>query len=118
MTAYNAAAFLCDLILSVFFAFLVYKLIAPSLRGLLEKIIRLPEGTAFYMRALALVLTFLALSKALVGIHEKPEDHAIEYVWAVAGHLSDVLESAFMVLLVYVVVVTVLVVVLRSKNGQ
>jgi hypothetical protein len=53
-----------------------------------------------------------------VGIHEKPEAHAIEYVWAVAAHLSDVFQDTLMVLLAYVLVVTVLVVVLRFKNGQ
>ena len=118
MPAYNAAAFLSDLILSLVVVVLIYTLIAPSLRGLLEKVIRLPEGTAFYMRALGLVLACLALSRTIVGIQQKPEAHAIEYVWAVAAHLSEVFQDTLMVLLAYVLVVTILVVVLRFKNGQ
>jgi len=118
MPSHNTLAFFCDLVLSVGVVFLVYKLIAPSLRELLDKIIRMPEGTAFYLRALALVLVCLALSKVIVGIHLKADAHVIEYVWAVASHLSDVLENVFTALLAFVVVVTVLVVVLRPKNGQ
>jgi hypothetical protein len=118
MPSHNTLAFLCDLILSVGVVLLVYKLLAPSLRELLDKIIRIPEGTAFYMRALALVLVCLALSKVIVGINLKSDAHAIEYVWTVGSHLSDVLENVFTTLLAFVVVVTVLVVVLRPKNGQ
>jgi len=118
MPSHNAIAFLCDLVLSVGVVFLVYKLIAPSLRELLDKIIRMPEGTAFYLRALSLVLFCLALSKVITGVNLKSDAHAIEYVWAVGSHLSDVLDSLFMTLLAFVVVVTILVVVLRSKNGQ
>jgi hypothetical protein len=118
MPTYNTVAFLCDLILSLLVVVLIYRLIAPSLRELLDRIVRLPEGTTFYIRVLGLVLACLALSRTIVGIHEKPEAHAIEYAWAVAAHLSDVFQDALMVLLAYVLVVTILVVVLRFKNGQ
>jgi hypothetical protein len=118
MFSHNSLAFVCDLLLSVGIVFLVYKLIASSLRELLDKIIRIPEGTTFYLRALALVLICLALSKVVVGISLKSDAHVIEYVWAVGSHLSDVLENVFTTLLAFVVVVTVLVVVLRPKNGQ
>ena len=99
-------------------ALLVYRLIGPSLRGLLDKTIRIPEGAAFYMRALVLILFCLALSKVVTGVQLKPDAHAIEYVWAVGSHLSDVLESVFGALLAYVAFVTILVVVLRPKNEQ
>jgi len=118
MLSHNFLAFLCDLILSIAIAFLVYRLIAPSLRELLDKIVRLPEGTTFYLRAFGLVLFCVALSKVITGIRLKSDAHAIEYVWAVGSQLSDVLDNVFVALLAFVVVVTVLVVILRPKNGQ
>ncbi len=118
MTNYNGLASFFDLVLSLSLSLLIYRLIGASLRELLDRVIRMPEGTAFYMRALILILFCLALSKAVVGIQLKPEAHGIEYVWAVGSHLSEALESAFTVLLAYAALVTILVVVLRSKDGQ
>ncbi len=118
MSDHNTAAFIFDLFLSLGIVLAVYKLIANSLKGLLDGVIRMPEGTTFYMRALLLVLLCAALSKTIAGIHEKPEAHAIEYVWAVAGHLSDVLESICLTVLAYVAFLTVLVAVLKRQNEQ
>ena len=118
MPAYNAIAFLFDLCLSAGIVFLVYKLIGKSLRELLDKVIRIPEGTTFYLRALAVILLCVALSKVLTGVHQKPDAQFMEYVWAVAGDISGVLENLFGALLAYVAIVTVLVVVLRPKNEQ
>jgi hypothetical protein len=42
----------------------------------------------------------------------------MEYVWAAAGHLSEVFESLAINLLIYVALITVLVVVLKPKNGK
>ena len=115
MPAYNAAAFLLDVLLSVGIVVLIYKSISQSLRGLLDKVIRMPEGTSFYMRALVLVLLCIVLSKVVTGIHLKPEAHFMEYVWALANDISGVFESLFATLLVYVGVVTLLVVVLKPR---
>jgi len=118
MPAYNAIAFLFDLLISVGIVALIYKSIAPRLRELLDKVIRLPEGTAFYMRALVLALLCTVLSKVVTGIQLKPEDHFMEYVWAVGRDISGVFDNLFAMLLVYVGVVTILVVVLKPRNDK
>ncbi len=116
MPAYNAVAFLFDLLISVGIVLLIYTLLGKSLRELLDKVIRLPAGTTFYMRALVVVLLFGALTKVISGIHQKPSDHFIEYVWAVTRDVSNVFDSLILILMIYVAIVTILVVVLKPKN--
>ena len=116
MPAYNAAAFLFDLVISVGIILIIYKLLAKSLQELLDKVIRMPAGTAFYMRAFLLVLFCAALSKVVSGVHQKPDAHFMEYVWAVATDISGVFDNLILIILAYVAVVTILVVVLRPKN--
>lgn len=70
------------------------------------------------MRALILILLCAALSKILNGVHQKPDAHFIEYVWAVAGDISNVFDNVFGILLGYTTIVTILVVVLKPKNEQ
>jgi len=118
MPTYNAAAFAADVLLGIGVALVVYSLLAASLRRLLDAIIALPDGTAFYLRALALILVCVALNKVIVGVHMKPDAHFMEYVWAVAGDLSGVFNNLFVVLLVYLGLITVLVAVLKPKNGR
>ncbi len=116
MPAYNAVTFLFDLLISLGIVLLLYTLLGRSLRELLDKTIRLPAGSTFYMRALAAILFCGALAKVISGIHQKPEDHFMEYVWAVAHHTSDLFDNLVVILLVYVGIVTILVVVLKPKN--
>ncbi|HEV2196339.1 MAG TPA: hypothetical protein VGR55_12220 [Candidatus Acidoferrum sp.] len=118
MPAYNAVAFFFDVAISVGIVLALYALLGKSLRELLDKTVRLPAGSSFYMRALILILLCTALSKVINGIHQKPDAHFMEYVWAVAGDISNVFENVFGVLLAYVAIVTILVVVLKPKNGQ
>lgn len=118
MPAYNAVAFFFDVVISVGIALALYTLIGKSLRELLDKTIRLPAGSNFYMRALILILLCAALSKILNGVHQKPDAHFIEYVWAVAGDISNVFDNVFGILLGYTTIVTILVVVLKPKNEQ
>ena len=116
MPAYNAVAFLFDLLISVGIVLLLYTLLGRSLRELLDKTIRLPAGSTFYMRALVVVLLCGALTKVISGIHQKPDDHFMEYVWAVARDISNVFDNLIVILLVYVGIVTILVVVLKPRN--
>lgn len=116
MPAYNAVAFLFDLLISVGIALLLYILLGKSLRELLDKTMRLPAGSAFYLRALILIMLCGALSKVISGVHQKPDDHFMEYVWAVARDISNVFDILIMILLVYVAIATILVVVLKPKN--
>jgi hypothetical protein len=116
MLAFNTIAFFFDVVISVGIVLALYTLLGKSLQELLDKVIRLPAASVFYMRALILVLLCGALSKVLSGIHQKPDDHFIEYVWAVARDISNVFDNLFVILLIYVAIVTVLVVVLKPKN--
>lgn len=118
MPAYNAVAFLFDVVISVGIVLALYTLLEKSLRELLDKTIRLPAGSVFYMRALILILLCAALTKVINGVHQKPDAHFMEYVWAVAGDISNVFDNVFGVLLAYVAIVTILVVVLKPKNEQ
>lgn len=118
MPAYNAAAFLLGLCISVGLVLILYTLLGKSLRELLDRVIRLPAGTTFYVRALVLILLCGALSKVISGVHQKPEAHFMEYVWSVASDMSGVFDNLFGILIAYVAIVTVLVVVLRPKNEQ
>lgn len=118
MPAYNAAAFLFDMLISVGIVLALYSLLGKNLRELLDKVIRLPAGSTFYMRALVLMLLCGAFSKVISGVHQKPDAHFMEYVWAVAADMSGVFDNMLLILLAYVAIVTVLVVVLRPKNEQ
>ena len=116
MPAYNAVAFLFDIVIAVGLVLILYTLLGKNLRELLDKVIRLPAGSTFYMRALVLILLCGAVSKVISGVHQKADAHFMEYVWAVAGDISNVFDNLFVILLAYVAIVTVLVVVLRPKN--
>jgi small basic protein len=116
MPIYNAVAFFFDVVISLGIVLLFYALLGKSLRELLDKTIRLPAGSTFYMRALVVVLLCGALTKVIGGIHLKPEEHFMEYVWAVARDISNVFDNLIVILLVYVGIVTILVVVLKPKN--
>jgi hypothetical protein len=118
MPAYNAAAFVFDVCIGIGVALVVYALLRGSLRKLLDRVIDVPEGTKFYLRALVLILLSVALNKVIVGVHLKPDAHFMEYVWAVASDMSGIFENLFVVLLVYLGLITVLVVVLKPKNAK
>jgi hypothetical protein len=118
MPVYNAVAFVFDLILGVGIALIVYALLRSNLQRLLDNVIVVPDGTKFYLRSLLLILLSLALAKVIVGVHMKPEAHFIEYVWAVASDLSGVFDNLFVALLIYLGLITVLILVLRSKNAK
>jgi hypothetical protein len=116
--AYNAAAFAFDVCIGIGVALVVYVLLQSSLRKLLDRVIDVPDGTRFYLRALLLILLSVALNKVITGVHMKPDAHFMEYVWAVASDISGVFGNLFVVLLVYLGLMTVLVVVLKPKNAK
>lgn len=118
MPTHNAVAFACDFVIGVGIALIIYGLLRNNLRQLLNNVIAIPEGTGFYLRAFVLILLCVALAKVITGIHMKPDARFMEYVWAVASDISGVFENLFVVLLVYLGLITVLVVVLRPKNGK
>jgi len=118
MPVCNAAAFASGLIIGIGIALIVYALLSGSLRKLLDSVIDIPAGRDFYLRALGLILVLVALAGTISNARQKPDAHFIEYVWAIAGELSGVFQNLFVVLLVYAGLITVLVAVLRPKNGK
>ena len=111
-------AFCISFVIVIALAFLVDRLIRPSLRKLLEELTALPPATDFYLRSFAIVIFFMALSTAIGSTHSElnPGAHFMEYVWSIAGDLKDVLQGIFGVLLGYVAMITILVATLRRRQ--
>ncbi|MGO9865486.1 MAG: hypothetical protein ACLPLR_17900 [Terriglobales bacterium] len=113
----HSISFLVTLVISIFIVLLIDRILRPGLRGLLEEIVALPAATEFYLRAFAVVLVFVAIG-AMLGSSFDLKDGArfMEYVWAVAAGLKDVFQNLFIVLLIYVGLITVLIAALRRKQ--
>lgn len=119
MPAYKTIAILIDYALALGLVILIYRLLRNSLREALDQVVRLPAATTFYLRVLSLTLIFLALSKVIGSRFDlKPEAHFMEYVWEVAGDMGGIFENIAWNLLAYLTLVTILVAVLRYKNGK
>lgn len=112
----NLVCFGVTLALSVSVAILVLFPVWRSLASLLDDLLRLPAGTSFYMRVLAIVVTIAGLSGAL-GTYDLKKDAAfMQYVWRVAGGLSSTFSDMSIVLAEYLLLVTVLVAALRRRH--
>jgi hypothetical protein len=114
----RAIAFCVSFVIVVAVAFLVDRLIRPSLQKLLEEITALPAATEFYLRSFVIVIFFMALATTIGSVHSdlNPGAHFMEYVWSVASDLKDVLQGIFGILLGYVAMITVLVAALRRRQ--
>ena len=117
MLAYSITAWIVDILIAIGLVLLVYATLRRHLRAVLDQTVAIPEASIFYERVLAIVLVFLALKQVVGGVRVQ-EGAFMEYVWAVAGDLSKVFESTYIVLLVYAGLVTVLVAALRPKHVQ
>lgn len=105
--------------ISIGTALVVYALVRNSLCGVLDKVVKLPSGTTFYLRLFWIGLVFIALSSALDTEFDLEADAAfMEYVWKVADGLSSVFGITCLFLVGYLVLVTVLVAVLRYRHDQ
>lgn len=112
----NIVCFAITLVVCVGVALLVLLLIWRSLAGLLNELLKLPPATMFYLRVLAIVMTFGAVSGALGKYDLKKEAVFIEYVWRLAEGLSAALTNMSLYLAEYLLLVTVLVAVLRRRH--
>jgi len=110
--------FVISFLVALVVVFLVDRLLRPSLRQLLEEITGLPAATEFYLRSLVIVLVFVAVSACVGSVHTdiKPGARFMEYVWAEASDLQNVLQGIFGVLLGYVALITILVAALRRRQ--
>jgi hypothetical protein len=117
MTTYRAIAFVVNIGIALGLAFALYALLQQSLRVVLDRVIRLPAGTSFYLRALLLIFFLVALSTAVGSQFDlKPDAHFMQYVWLIAADMAHFFENVFWGLLAYLAMVTVLLVVLKVKN--
>ncbi len=96
----------------------IYAGLSKGLRELLDKLLKLPAGTTFYLRSFALVLVFVALEEALSPIDLDPSSAFMEFVWAEARTISSALGKFYVVLMVYLGLVTVLTAVLRRRDAE
>jgi len=114
----RSIAFCISFVIVIAVAFLVDRLIRPSLGKLLEEITALPPATEFYLRSFAIAIFFMAIATALDSTHSdvNPGSHFMEYVWSIASDLKDVLQGIFGVLLGYTAMITILVACLRRRQ--
>jgi hypothetical protein len=105
-------------ILGIGIAFVVYGLLQKSLRDLLDHVVVLPEATTFYVRAFILVLLFAAIGAGVTDVSQKPGSSFMEYFLEVSSEMSGVVQSLLLTLLGYVSLITLIVVVLRPRNGK
>ena len=119
MTQQNILGFVILLIISIGAALLVYALVQKHLRSLLDKVIRIKAGTAFYIRIFLISILFIALSAALdVEFSLKQGAAVMEYVWKIADGLSNVFGQTTLLVFGYLILVTILIAALRKKHGK
>jgi uncharacterized membrane protein len=119
MTPNNLAGLVVLLGLSLLVLLAIWGLLSKSLKGLLNQVLKLADGTTFYLRSFFLCLLLAALAGSLGTTFDvKPGAPLMEYVWKVAGGLHDVCGYIFAFLLGYLALVTVLVTVLRARHEQ
>jgi hypothetical protein len=111
--------FVISFLVALVVVFLVDRLLRPSLQQLLEEITGLAAATTFYLRSLVIVLVFVAVSACVGSVHTdiKAGARFMEYVWAEARDLQNVLQGIFGVLLGYVALITILVAALRRRQS-
>jgi ABC-type Fe3+-siderophore transport system permease subunit len=113
------SAFLVLLAVSLGAAIVLFLLLRNSLRSLLEQTIKIRPGVEFYLRSFLLVLFLSALSAAIgTNFEMKPDSRFMEYVWKGAEGLSATLEKSLWFLAIYVVIMTVLVATLKTKDDK
>lgn len=112
-------AFCISFVVVIAVAFMVDRLIRPSLRKLLDEITALPAATEFYLRSFAIVIFFMAIATVVGSAHGdvNPGSHFMEYVWSISSDLKDVLQGIFGILLGYVAMITILVAALRRRQS-
>ena len=119
MTTYNLVGFAILLLISLGLTLAIWAAVSRSLQGLLNQVVKLPDGTTFYLRTFFIGLLLAAGAGGVGTVFDfKAGDPFMEYVWKAASGLESVCEYFFGFLLGYLVLVTVLVAVLRSRHEQ
>ena len=119
MSPQNLAGFIILLALSLALTFAIWASASRSLESLLNQVLKLPDGTRFYLRSFLIGLLLAAFAGSLgTTFNFKAGDPFMEYVWKVAAGLQGVCEYFFGFLLGYLILITVLVAVLGAKHEQ
>ena len=119
MTSYNLLSFSILLLLAFALTAVIWTAVSKSLQGLLNQVVKLPDGTVFYLRTFLIGLLLAAASGGIgTEFNLKANDHFMEYVWKVASGLQNVVLYMLWLLLGYLALITVLVAVLRSRHEQ
>jgi preprotein translocase subunit SecG len=112
-------AFLVLLALSLAVPIILFLLLRVSLRDLLQQTVKLQAGVAFYLRSFLLVLFLSALSAAIgTSFDLKSGSRFMEYVWKGAEGLASTLEKSLWFVAMYVVLITILVATLKTKDDK
>ena len=117
MTFYNLLGFLILLVLAFGLAAVIWAAVSKSLHGLLDHVVKLPDGTVFYMRIFLIGLLLAAASGSVDTVFDfKSDAHFMEYVWQIAAGLRDVFMNTLWYLVGYLALITVLAAVLRPRR--
>lgn len=112
-------AFLVLLALSLAVPIILFLLLRVSLRDLLQQTVKLQAGVTFYLRSFLLVLFLSALSAAIgTSFDLKSGSRFMEYVWKGAEGLASTLEKSLWFVAMYVVLITILVATLKTKDDK
>ncbi len=113
----TAISFLLLLVVALASGIVVDRLLRPSLRGLLDGLVEMPAATTFYVRAFATAVFLAVLSQVFGGNYNlKPGARFMEYVWEVATNLNHVLQSIYVIILIFATIIVILVASLRRKR--
>ncbi len=119
MSLQNLAGFVILLALLLALTFAIWALVSKSLESLLNQALKLPDGTTFYLRTFLIGLLLAAFAGGFgTSFDLKPSDPFMEYVWRVGAGLQEVCQYSLGFLLVYIILITILVAVLRAKHEQ
>ena len=112
-------AFLVLLALSLAVPIILFRLLRVSLRDLLQQTVKVQAGVTFYLRSFLVVLLLSALSAAIgTSFDLKSGSRFMEYVWKGAEGLSSTLERSLWFIALYVVLITILVAALKTKDDK
>ncbi len=119
MTSYNLLSFSILLLMAFGLTAVIWTAVSKNLQGLLNQVVKLPDGSVFYMRTFLIGLLLAAASGGIgTEFNLKTTDHFMEYVWKVASGLQNVVLYMLWLLLGYLALITVLVAVLGSRHEQ
>ena|SRR5690349_9816003 len=115
----NATAFVILLLAAFGLAAMLWVSISKSLQGLLQQAVNLPDATVFYTRSFLICLLLAAAAgTAGTAFDLKGDAKLMEFVWKIASGLESVFLYLLWLLVGYLVLITVLVAVLRSRREQ